>query len=68
MEREAAESYGGDTARCFVERFVAFVLRHHPSEEAARIAALRVERYGTDFARELAEIEDGTHPAQQLRC
>jgi hypothetical protein len=67
MEQEAAERYG-DTARCFVERFVAFVLQHHPTEEAARIAALRVERYGTDFQRELAEIEDGTHPAQQLRC
>jgi hypothetical protein len=68
MEREATERYGGDTARGFVEQFVAFVLQHHPAEETARIAALRVQRYGTDFAREVAEIEDGTHPAQQLRC
>ena len=51
-----------------ISKFVAFVLRHHPAEEAARMAALRAERYGADFTRELAEIEDGTHPVQQLRC
>jgi hypothetical protein len=68
MEWEAEETYGGDAARCFVERFVAFVLRHHPAEKAARIAALRAERYGADVAYELRAIEDGTHPAQQLRC
>jgi hypothetical protein len=68
MEREAAEKYGGDMARCFVEQFVVFALRDQPAEDAARIAALRVERYGEDFQREVADIQDGTHPAQQLRC
>jgi hypothetical protein len=68
MEREAAEKYGGNMARCFVEQFVAFALRDQPAEEAARIAALRVQRYGEDFQREVADIQDGTHPAQQLRC
>ncbi|APR84031.1 Hypothetical protein A7982_09380 [Minicystis rosea] len=65
-EREAAEKYGGDPIRCFVEEFVAFVLERHP-QEATRIAALRAERYGADTAREAAAIQDGTHPIQQLR-
>ena len=65
-EQEAAEKYDGDTVRGFVEQFVAHVLEVHPAEQATRLAALRAQRYGSDFARELAEIQSGTHPAQQL--
>ncbi len=65
-EQEAAEKYGGDTVRGFVEQFVAHVLEAQPAEQAARLSTLRAERYGADFARELAEIQSGTHPAQQL--
>ncbi len=68
IEQEATEKYDGDQDRCFVEQFVAHVLERHPAEVSARISALRAERYGTGFAREAAEIQDGTHPVQQLRC
>jgi len=65
LEQEAAEKYDGDTIRCLVEQLVAYALQTHP-EEAARLAALRAARYGTDFARELGALQDGTHPVQLL--
>ena len=64
-EREAAEAYGGDTVRCLVEQLVAHALEARPAGDAARLSALRRDRYGADFARELAELQGGAHPVQQ---
>src|SRR5262245_17419573 len=68
IEREAVEKYDGDMSRCFVERFVAFALREAPAGVAARVGALRAERYGANATREMADIQTGEHPAQQLPC
>lgn len=63
---ELRARYRDDGLRASVEDFVAWKLEGRPAEDAAKLADLRARLYGADCAREMAAIQDGTHPAHEL--